>query len=226
MKFKDKKILVISPHPDDEAIGCGGLIARAVAEGASVHVLFGAVGKSRQLVTGSTDENVRLKEVDAVSKYAGYSFEFMYVGDEFMRLDSLPQKSLIEKIEDCVNKNKPDVVLVPYRNSYDQDHRAIHTAAITALRPTPRAVRHFVPIVLEFDEPYEWSVGDAFVPNFYLDITDYFDKKIETYKLHATQVRAEPFARSVENLRRRAMVHGIAVGGGLAEAYRVLRYFE
>ena len=40
MKFKDKKILVVAAHPDDEVLGCGGTLAKAIAEGAVVHVLF------------------------------------------------------------------------------------------------------------------------------------------------------------------------------------------
>lgn len=226
MNWKDKKLLIVSPRPDDEIIGCGGLILRAIKEGGKVHVLFGSVGKSRQLVTGSTDEDTRQKETKAVAAFAGYSYEFMFIGDEFMRMDAQPQKSLIDPIEDAIKAFEPDAVVLPYRGSYDQDHRALFTAGVTALRPTPRDLRHFVPLVLECEEPYAWSTGAPFEANYYVDVTDYFEKKLEALKLHATQLRKEPFARSLENLRRLAELHGRQVGGGCAEAYRVLRKFE
>src|SRR5271157_4047780 len=99
------KILIIAPHPDDEIIGSGGLIANGNNK---IHVLFGSVGKCRQLVTGQTTEDVRLKEVKQVAKEAGYTYEIMFIGEEFMQLDSLPIKQLIDKIEDCIEKVKPD----------------------------------------------------------------------------------------------------------------------
>lgn len=40
MEFKNKKILIVAAHPDDEVLGCGGTLAKAVEEGADVHVLF------------------------------------------------------------------------------------------------------------------------------------------------------------------------------------------
>ncbi|MFA5246356.1 MAG: PIG-L deacetylase family protein [Candidatus Micrarchaeia archaeon] len=224
--LNSSKILIIAPHPDDEIIGCGGLILRAQKAKAKVHVLFGAVGKCRQLVTGQTDENVRLEETKQVAKRCGYTYEFMFVGDEFMRLDSLPQKALIDKIEDTISKVKPDIVVIPFEASYDQDHRAIFSACMTALRPTPQKIRHFVPVVLECEEPYSWEVGQPFLPNFYLDISaGIAEEKVEALKLHTTQYRKEPFARSGENILRIAQVRGKQAGVDAAEAYRLKRLY-
>jgi len=221
----ESRILVVAPHPDDEIISCGGLILRATKAKAKVHVLFGAVGKCRQLVTGKTDENSRLEETKQVARHCGYTYEFMFVGDEFMRLDSLPQKALIDKVEDAVAKFKPDAVVIPYAGSYDQDHRALHTACITALRPTPQKIRHFVPLVLEAEEPYDWTCGEPFAPDFFVDISGILEDKIKALKLHSTQYRKEPFARSGENIARLAQLRGKSAGTDAAEAYRLRRFY-
>jgi len=224
MDLKKKKILIISPHPDDEAIGCGGLIAKAKDAGSSVYVFYLAAGPCRQLVTGNTDENTRLKEAKDAAKFGGFNHSFAYVGNEFMRLDSLPSKELIDKIEDKIYELKPDIMCIPARNSYDQDHRAVFDACITALRPTPRKVRHFVKIVLGYEEPYIWTVALLEKPSLFLDISDCLDRKLKLLAQHKTQNRDDPFPRSKENLTRLAKLRGSEVGIPAAEAYIVHRY--
>jgi LmbE family N-acetylglucosaminyl deacetylase len=224
MNLKDKKILVISPHPDDEMISTGGLIAKAINENAKVFVLYISIGKSRQLVTGKTEESTRLKETEDVSKFMGFTYKFQFIGDEFMRIDSLPQKSIIEPIEDIMQEFKPDIVVIPYQYSFDQDHRAIFTAAMTALRPIPRKVRHLVAFVLEFEEPHSWGIGPAFKPNYYVVLNEeLLKRKLDGLRFHKTQIRDEPFTRSLENLTRLAQFRGHEIGEDYAEAYRLHR---
>lgn len=230
MKITNKtKLLVISPHPDDEALGCGGLIGKCINEGAKIMLVYVCVGSSRQLVTESTDANIRLKEIEKVRKFTKVKIEILYTGDEFTRLDTVPQKDIIEKIEDCMEKFKPSIIVIPSSSSYNQDHRATFDACITALRPTPRDVRHFTPTVLEYFEPYLWTAREAKVPNAFLDLSEKIHKKtlldfkLELYRCHKSQVRKDPFPRSVENLIHIAHVCGKEIGVSIAEAYHVLR---
>lgn len=223
------RLLVISTHPDDEALGVGGLIGKAKLEGAKVQLVYICVGKSRQLVTNSTNEKVRLKEIKDVEKLIQDKVKIMYVGKEFTRLDMVPQKELIERIEDIIEDFKPTIITIPTSGSYNQDHRATYEAAITALRPTPKKVRHFTPYVLEYFEPYFWAVTTPKTPNTYLDLSQkykgetLFDFKIALYKCHKTQVRKDPFPRSIENLASLARVYGKEIGIEMAEAYYLLR---
>jgi len=224
MELRNRKILIVSPHPDDEVIGCGGLIAKALSNGAKVFVLYMAVGKCRQLVTGGTDEDTRIKEIKSVAAAGGFGYKIQFVGDEFMRLDSLPQKTLIDAFEDIISEQKPDIVCLPCHYSFDQDHRAVFNAGMTAVRPIPQKVRHLVPVVLEYEEPYSWTVEAVFKPNFFIPLSkDELDKKIKLLKLHATQMREQPHSRSVENIRRLAGIRGADIGVDAAEAYSLHR---
>lgn len=221
--LKNKKILVVSPHPDDEAICAGGLIILAKKQQSKVFVLFGAIGNSRQFLTKSTNSNVRMKELKNAAKFGNYKYEIIFEGDEFMRLDSVAQKSLIEKIEDATEKFKPNIVVVPSRDSFDQDHRALSSACLTALRPLPPELRHQPEIILEAEEPYNWPNETVFAPNFFLDINTVFAEKIALLNKHATQVRKDPFPRSEDNLRRLAGFRGCEIGVTYAEGYKLLR---
>lgn len=218
-----KRILIIAPHPDDETICCGGLILHAKKVNARVFVMYGSIGTSRQLVTGRTDPASRLDETKNASQYGGFEYSIMFQGEEFMKLDTVPQKRLIENIEDKIEEFKPDIVCVPFRDSFDQDHRALFSAAITALRPTPKNLRHQPKIILEVEEPYSWTNRNIFRPNFYLDISEIFKKKIELLKCHKTQLRDDPFSRSPQNLERLAGIRGSEIGVKYAESYNLLK---
>ena len=219
MKLLNKKILVIAPHPDDEVICCGGLIAKAKAEKADVFVLYIAVGESRQLVTGHTERKTRMEEIKEVAKFGNFKYKIQFIGEQFMRLDSLHQKELIEPIEDIIEEFKPDIVCIPFGRSFDQDHRATFSACITALRPRPKSVRHLPNIVLEYEEPYAWSVGESFKPNFFINIEKFLDDKMKLLRLHKSQLREEPFSRSEKNLTRLAELRGHDIGMKSVEAF-------
>ncbi len=223
------KLLVISPHPDDEALGVGGLIGKCKKEKAQIAILYMSVGTSRQLVTRKTTENIRLSEIKAVEKFAGVKTTVAYIGDEFCRMDIVPQKDIIEKIEDAIDDFTPNIVAVPSSSSYNQDHRAVFDACMTALRPTPKHLRHFVPHILEYFEPYLWATREVKQPNAYLNLSEKYKKgnlldfKIALYKCHKTQVRDDPFPRSPDNLIRLAHIYGKEIGVNIAEAYHIIR---
>jgi len=217
------KILIISPHPDDEVIGCGALIAKAKAVKSKLHVLYVTTGSTRQFVTKRTNHSTRAKEIDKVSNFGSFKYSIMFKDEYFVKLDTLPQKTLIDLFEDYIQKIKPEIIFIPFLKSYNQDHRAVHSAVITALRPLPTTVRHHVNFVMEYEEPYVWSVDDIFKPNFYLNSLKYEKDKVKLMKLHKSQDRKFPFARSVENLINRMRIRGSEVGLKSAEAYRLIR---
>ncbi len=221
--LKGKRILIIAPHPDDEAICTGGLIMLAKKMRATVFVLFGAIGSSRQFLTKQTLATERVIEAKQAATYGNYEYSIMFEGDEFMRLDSIPQKAMIERIEDTSQTFHPDIVCIPFGGSFDQDHRALHRACLTAFRPLPPKLRHQPKIILEVEEPYTWTDGNAFVPNFFIDISDVFEEKLKLLAKHKTQLRQDPFPRSPQNLRRLAGMRGCEIGGIYAEGYRMLR---
>jgi len=221
--FKEKKIFIVSPHPDDEAICCGGLIMLAKQKKVSVFVLYISIGKSRQFLTGQTNSNERIKEIIKASKFGNFNYKIAYKGKAFMRMDQVPQKDLIEVIEDTLETYKPDIICIPNRFSFDQDHRAISLACITALRPLPDNLLHQPTIILECEEPYSWTTQSLFRPNWYFDITKVMEEKLLLLQCHKTQIRKDPFPRSPENLKRLAGIRGCEISTTYAESYNLLR---
>jgi len=69
-------------------------------------------------------------------------------------------------------------------------------------RPGVRSQRHLVPYVLAYDNTsLFWSLErEKFHANFYVDITDYLQIKLQALRLHASQVREPEFHGSPESL--------------------------
>lgn len=219
--LKNKRILVISSHPDDEAICSGGLIMRAKAEKAKVYVLYMATGTSRQFVNGKTEEKERIIEAEQASILGNFHWGIGFTKISTL-VDTLPQKYMIEMIENVVKKFKPKLVVIPNRNSYSQDHRAVAQACISALRPIPSNLHPQPDMILEVEEPTSWPVASQ--PNFFVDITNYMEDKIDLYACHKSQFTKDPQYRSPQNLRRLAGFRGSEIGVKYAEAYNLLKY--
>lgn len=218
--LKNKKILIISPHPDDEAMDSGGLIMRAKKEGAEVFVFYVSVGGSRQFQNGETKEADRVNEAIEASEYGGFKYKIGFPNTS-TKLDGMLQKLIIEAIEDIVKDFKPTIVVIPYQHSYSQDHRAVATACISAFRPIPEDLHPQPKMILEMEEPTAWP--KALNPNFYVDISDVFSEKIKLYLCHKSQVTKDISVRSPENLEALARYRGAEIGVKYAEAYNLLK---
>lgn len=64
---------------------------------------------------------------------------------------------------------------------------------------------------------------DPFSPNYYIDITDYMDKKLEAMKIYDTELGEPPFPRSIQNITAQAQLNGIGGGVKYAEVFRLIK---
>src|SRR5947199_322617 len=100
--LNDKKLLIISPHPDDEVLGCGGLISKIKAGGGKVYVLFLTVGDTEDYrKEGMSSGSERMREIESVAKYMNYDdFRIAFQGNQYhLRLDQLAQLDLMKELE-------------------------------------------------------------------------------------------------------------------------------
>jgi len=214
--------LFISAHMDDEVLGCGGTIARHVTSGDRVFVAFMAHRIYNRTFNKKKNE-IEKRHARQVQDVLGYKEAvFFDMLDE--RLDTCIQDMLIP-LEKYIKKVKPDVVYCPFRGDNSQDHRAVFDAARIAIRPsTNRAIRkvlmYEIPSSTEQSPPLYES---AFLPNYYVDITKYIDKKIKAYRCYKTEKREYPHPRSEKGLRILAQKRGIEIGLDYAEAFMIIR---
>jgi len=143
MKKRKQRVLVLSPHPDDEAIGCGGTLRWHVEQGDVVQVIFltsGGEGVRGQ--DPAETARVREKEAHAAAKVLGYrALEFWRQPDGALRSTT----ALIEQLSKKLNTFKPHLVYVPHPQEMHPDHRAAVrlVGRATATAPTQLEVRYY-----------------------------------------------------------------------------------
>ena len=222
-------VLVVAAHPDDEVLGCGGTIARHVRSGDYVQVLIVAEGStSRQKQRDRSQACSELSELSKAAQSAGSilgvaGLELLDLPDN--RLDSMDRLDLIKCIEECLDRHQPDCVYVHHAGDVNVDHRRLHEAVVTACRPSPD---HVVKTLLSFEvaSSTEWQPSGsapAFQPNWFVDISDYWDCKKEALTAYSCEMRDWPHARSIEAVEHLARWRGAQVGVEAAEAFCLLR---
>ena len=225
-------IAVIAAHPDDEVLGVGGTIARHCHMGDRVDILFlsdGVTGRDKHYDPKSRSKEIgaRQQAAEVCGKLAGVkSIEFESYPN--LRMDREPLLEVVQKIEDRLNRWQPEIVYAHHSSDTNIDHRVCFDATMVACRPTPenlvRSIRCFeVASSTEYSVP---SLGASFVPNLYIDISRYLDRKLEMLAEYGAEMRAPPFPRSDKIIEMKAIVRGSEVGLNAAEAFMEVRRIE
>jgi LmbE family N-acetylglucosaminyl deacetylase len=135
-----EKVLVIAPHPDDEAIGCGGAVCLHRGRGDPVHAVFLTSGE-RDREGAPAGESRRLREAEAEQAGQVLGLE----GYDFLRLPDLGLAENVGRAADrlgpILEARAPDILYLPHPGESHPDHAAalaIVRAALAALRPRPR----------------------------------------------------------------------------------------
>lgn len=210
------RILVIAAHPDDEALGCGGTIARHVAEGDDVHVLFVADGETSRVMAAKPNRNIAAFEASKVLGTQPPIF-FDYADQ---KLDTLPLLEITQDIESVVANIKPTIVYTHHAGDLNNDHRIVHQAAMTALRPLPGSTVRAI-YAFEVLSSTEWGTG--FWPNHFVDIWNHLHRKFDALEKYEAEMRPYPHARCSESVTALARIRGTSVGVNMAEAFMTLR---
>ena len=228
MDFKKQKLLVIAPHPDDEVIGCGGLIAKIKEAGGKVYVLFLTVGNTRDFTkVGLSTAKERIAEIEAVAKFLKYdNWDLAFKGNDYhLQLDTLGQKALMDVIERgsivAIERVKPTIVTFTSHKSHNQDHRIAAMAAHAATRPAPYGTKHFVKNVLSYEEAADlWTLENNMKVNLFLPLNQTeIDAKVKSLKLYKSQLRPAPNLRSAQAMITLAKLRGLQSGTNFAEAF-------
>jgi len=203
--------LVVSPHADDEVLGCGGILDK------KTYVFYCGINENN--VFEKTKHRIpmgeREKEISNVANFFGFSYEI----NKKNLVNNYNLIKLISQTEKLINKIKPEMIFIPFP-SYNQDHKTVYQASRVALRPHDNNWR--VKKILTYEQPHSiiWE-EKQFSPQYFVPID--IERKITGYLLHDSQVRK---FRSPEILKAMAKIRGGSINVECAEAYMVERWID
>ena len=216
------KALIIAAHPDDEVLGCGGLIAKGTRAGHEFHVLIltdGADTRYPRKMRGVLRRNAA-----AAGRILG-SKSVVFGGLPNQKLDAIPLLRVVGTVERHIAKLRPDTVFTQSQGDLNEDHRVAYQAALTATRPIPgQCVRRLYTYFVASSTEWNQLPGStAFVPNVFVDIARQLPKKLAAMGCYPSECRPYPHPRSLEALRAYAHYWGLASGREFAEPFFLVR---
>jgi len=222
----NKTVLVVVAHADDEVLGCGGTIARHVAECDVVNVVFMADGVGSRDVGNSNQIQLRNLACEEALKIIGVT-KWYALNFPDNRMDSVPLLDVVQALEPIIEQLQPERIYTHHYGDLNVDHRVTHQAVLTSCRPVPGgSVREI--LTFEVMSSTEWATpGIApFVPNAFMDISNHLPKKLDALAAYEMEMRSGPHSRSFEHIEALARHRGNCVGIEAAEAFDIVRIVE
>lgn len=219
--MKNKKILVIAAHPDDEVLGMGGTLAKLFSNNRLDILLLSDGEKSREI---RLDVLKRQQQAQTVAKKLEVDNLWLEnLPDN--QFDTWPLLKIVKVIEKYLLKTKPEIVYTHHQFDLNIDHQITFKAVLTACRPQPN---YMVKKIISFEvlSATEWQSKDnnqVFLPNLYINIVKTVDKKVELMKIYKDELRQWPHPRSLKGIKTLAEYRGMEIGVKFAEAFKIVR---
>lgn len=164
---KGRRILVIAPHPDDETIGPGGTLLKAITAGAKVHVLY--------LTTNLPKEATRAEAAEASCK-GGYAISFLDMPVGSIPVDATHAALVADRIQSLC----PDHLFLPFMMDDSNDHRRANELLLAASKARP------LPSNMEI---WAYQVYGVVPTNVMIDISEVATAKADLIRCWRTQMK-------------------------------------
>lgn len=232
MNFRNKKVMVVVAHPDDELLGLGGTMHKLINEfSVKTHVVIlgeGITSRSDERDVHKWEEEltVHKQNIQEAQACIGYHSLNSYDFPD-NRFDTVSLLDIIKVVEKEKKDFDPDIIFTHHGGDLNIDHRRTFEAVITATRPLKDEQ---VKTVITFETPSgtEWQASTEprkFIPNLFVGISEEgLRAKIKGMECYKYEKRDWPHPRSPKALEIMAKSNGVKVGLELAENFCVTRH--
>tara|TARA_B100000886_G_C20414006_1_gene488433 strand:+ start:1023 stop:1724 length:702 start_codon:yes stop_codon:yes gene_type:complete len=225
-----KKILIIAAHPDDEILGCGGLINKFSKQNADIRVVFMAEGISSRYNLKNSELTKKIKnEICYREKCALSALELLGISKtniffskrKCCQLDTYPLLEITKEIEFHIKDFTPSCLITHFAKDTNIDHRICFQATLPAIRPTKE---NSLKLVLSFEviSSTEWNYPEQFRPNFFINIEDEIENKLNACLRYDNEISKDNDRRSIDVIRSLAKLRGSQSGYSFSEGFQLI----
>lgn len=229
--LKNKRILLVVAHPDDELLGLGATMHKLIHQHqCQVHVVIlgeGITSRSDIRDTKLWEKELATHRENIKNAQAAIGYQSVSIYDfPDNRFDTVALLDIVKVIEKEKANFQSEVIFTHHGGDVNIDHQRTFEAVITACRPMDHEQ---VKTIITFETPSgtEWRASTDprhFVPNLFFSVSKVnLEAKIKGMESYEFEKRPYPHPRSPEALRIQAQRWGIAVGCEYAEAFCVVR---
>jgi LmbE family N-acetylglucosaminyl deacetylase len=218
-----KTVLVVAAHPDDDAIGCSGTIAKHIESGDDVHLVFmtnGVGSRNKALVADVKNRKIALQKAVNILKISSIcTFDF-----PDNKMDIVALLDIVQPIENVINKLQPQIIYTHHIGDLNIDHQITHKAVMTACRPQPGFCVNRI-YAFEVLSSTDWQTPgySPFICNAYINISSQIKIKRKVLEAYSKEMYPPPHSRSIDNVIRLNSLRGSSIGVDYAEAFTLIR---
>lgn len=226
-----KRVLIIAAHPDDDILGCAGLMSK-YRDQVEFRVIFIAEGSSCRYNFDELTESHVLKVINERNSFGAKALKFLGVLDyKFFnlpcgRLDQTPIIEINKIIESEIQDFLPDTIFTHSFEDTNNDHLIVHRATQMATRPGSRVLVEKV-YTYEVLSSSEWRFTHTFSPNYFESLSE---KDVRNKWLalaeYETEIKEFPYPRSEEGIFTLAKYRGLQSASAYAEAFNLIRHIK
>lgn len=223
------RVLIICAHPDDDILGCGGIMSKYSNARVVFRVIFIAEGSSCRFDQSDFGKKIVNDTINERNAFGVKALKRLGVEEYFFynlpcgRLDTIPLIEINKIIENEIKSFKPDTIFTHSENDTNNDHCIVFKSTLISARPISEVV---VSSIYSFEvlSSSEWRFTKSFEPN-YFEILSEIDviNKWEALADYETEIKSFPFPRSLEGVKTLAKFRGLQSGVAYAEAFKLIR---
>lgn len=189
---KERHLLVVFPHPDDEAFGVSGTIATHIANGTPVTyacLTLGEMGRNMGNPPFTNRENlpkIRKEELKEAARIIGIQ-DLRMMGFRDKTVEFEDEEKMTNLMSSLIEELNPSLIITFYPGySVHPDHEATGAAVVRAVESMPAAARPKLHCVAFSNNCIE-ELGEPDILN---DISSVTEKKIDVIRAHRSQTEA------------------------------------
>lgn len=180
-ELRGETLLVLAPHPDDEVIGCGGVVALHARENRRIHIVIVTDGRASTPDADPTElvERRRRESMAGLAEIGVHEAEFLNLPDR--ELDASAEL-LGPLLREVLLRTAPDLIILPSPVEIHPDHQALARAFIELIQADTSLVGALAVARIAFME-----ISHPIRPNALVDITEVAELKEAAIGQHESQ---------------------------------------